>query len=240
MVARELPSLSYFAMGTLVLERLISGIVCRHPYRARARLNSSNNSSLVVDSVCDKEDASDTAVACVYCDFYTQGEQSTARLLGALLKQVLSALESMPEEVKSAFVKSKRRVGGCRLLLPDILEMLAQSLRRFQRVFICLDALDEFPAKHRPELWESLRQIVRECPSARLFLTGRLHIRYEVHESFPGTAEMLPICLKEHDIELYLKMRLSRDPEPDALDEELETDILKIVPEVTSRRYVLP
>ena len=178
------------------------------------------------------------AVACVYCDFHTQSEQSTAGLLGALLKQVVSALELVPNEIQREFENSKGRIGGCKLLLPDILGMLVRSLSCLPRVFICIDALDEFTAKHRPELWESLQQIVQECPNTRLFLTGRLHIREEVQECFPGTAEMLSISPRERDIESYLKMRISRDPEPDLMDEELKADVLRIVPDVISGTYV--
>jgi len=88
----------------------------------------------------------------VYCDFHAQNEQSATGLLGVLLKQVVSALELVPDEVQGAFEKSRGGVGGRRLLFPDILEMLVKSLARLPRVFICIDALDEFPAKHRPEL----------------------------------------------------------------------------------------
>jgi len=193
----------------------------------------------VIDRLCDQADADNIAVACVYCDFNAQDEQSATGLLGALLKQVVLALEPIPDRVQKAFEDSKRGVGGRRLLLPDILEMISESLSLLRRVFICIDALDEFPTKHRPELWESLQRIVLKCPNTRLFLTGRLHIRAEVERYFPSTAEMLPISSRTHDIRLYLKMRLNRDSELDAMDEELETDILRIIPEMVSGTYVL-
>ena len=196
-----------------------------------ARLNS-RNSSLVIDRLCGQEDVDNTAVACVYCDFTAQ-EQSATGLFGALLKQVVNALEPIPDQVQKAFGGSKRGVGGFKLLLPAILEMLIGSLSRLRRVFICIDALDEFPAKGRPELWEYLQQIVVKCPNARLFLTGRLHIRGEVQKYFPSTADMLPISSRAHDIGLYLEMKLKRDSELDAMDKELEVDILKIIPGVS-------
>ena len=202
------------------------------------RLNSSNNSSLVVDKLCGQGDAGDIAVACVYCDFHTQNQQSVTGLFGALLKQIVSALEPIPDEVQREFENSKGGVGGLKPLLPDILEMLIKSLSCLRRVFICIDALDEFPLKHRPELWEHLQQVVRKCPSARLFLTGRPHLRDEVQKYFPGTAEMLLISPHERDIGLYLRMRLSRDSEPDVIDKKLEADILRIIPEATSGMYV--
>ena len=178
------------------------------------------------------------AVVFVYCDFNAQDEQTATGVLGVLLKQIVSALEPIPDQVQQAFEGSKRRAGGRRLLLADTLEMLAKPLSCLRRVFLCIDALDEFPAKHRPELWESLQQIVAKCPNTRLFLTGRLHIRDEVQRYFPSTAEMLPIISRTHDIGLYLKMRLSRDLELDAMDDELEADVLRIIPEVASGTYV--
>jgi len=193
----------------------------------------------VIDRLCDQADVDNISVACVYCNFNTQDAQSATGLLGALLKQVVLALGPIPDQVQKAFEDSKRGVGGRRLLLPDILEMLTGSLSCLRRVFICIDALDEFPTKHRPELWESLQKIVSRCPNIRLFLTGRIHIRAEVQKYFPSTAEMLPIISRTHDIGLYLKMRLNRDSERDVMDEELEADILRIIPEVVSGTYVL-
>ena len=196
-----------------------------------------NNSSLVIDTLCGQGDVDNMAVACAYCDFNSQ-EQSATGLFGALLKQVVSALEPVPDQVQRTFGGSKRGVGGRRLLLPDILEMLFGSLSCLGRVFICIDALDEFPAKHRPELWESLQKIVQKCPNTQLFLTGRLHIRDEVQKYFSSTADMLPISSRPHDIKLYLEMKLKRDSGLDATDKELEADILRIIPEVVSGTYV--
>ena len=68
---------------------------------------------------------------------------------------------------------------------------------------------------------------------------GRIHIRDEVQRYFPGTADMLPISPTAHDIGLYIRMRLGRDSELDARDKELEADILRIIPVVTSGSYVL-
>ena len=193
----------------------------------------------MIDQLCGQGSVNNIAVACVYCDFNAQ-KQSATGLLGALLKQVVSALYPIPDELQNAFGGSKRGVGGRRLLLPDTLEMLFKSWSCSQRVFICIDALDEFPTKSRPELWESLQQIVLKCPNTRLFLTGRLHIRDEVQKYFPTTADMLPISSRTHDIRLYLEMKLKRDPELDAMDKELEADILRIIPEVVTGTYVFP
>ena len=55
---------------------------------------------------------------------------------------------------------------------------------------------------------------------------------------FASKANMLPISSRTHDIRLYLEMKLKRDSELDAMDMELEADILRIIPEVASGTYV--
>ena len=56
-------------------------------------------SSLVIDSLCDRARGQNAAVACFYFDFAAQKEQSPASVLGALLRQVVSGLKEVPEEI---------------------------------------------------------------------------------------------------------------------------------------------
>ena len=180
------------------------------------------------------------AVIYVYCDFSTRNAQSARTVLGSVLRQAVGALVEIPSEVCEAFERAKRQVDGCGLRLPEILELLIKSLPSFKRSFICIDALDELPLKYRPELWESLQCLVQHCPSTRLFLTGRPHIQDQVREYFSRTAEMLPVSPSPGDIELYLKKRLERDPEPDAMNQGLRAEILTAIPARISRMYILP
>ena len=174
----------------------------------------------------------------MYCDFHAHKEQSASSVLAALLKQLVAAVEPIPEEISEAFERAKREVDGRTLRLPEIHGMLIKSLSSLRRGFMCIDALDEFPAKHRPELWDSLQYIVRECPNTRLFITGRPHIREEVKKYFPGYPELAPIKPTEEDIRGYITMRLQKDSELDAMDAELEAEILRIIPDRISEVYV--
>ncbi|RPB00711.1 hypothetical protein L873DRAFT_1896515 [Choiromyces venosus 120613-1] len=150
-------------------------------------------SSLMIDTLCDQVGGEDVAVACVYCDFHAQNEQSATTVLGALLMQVVAGMEPIPNEIQSAFERAKSQVAGRMLRLPEIRAMLVKSLSSLRRGFIFIDALDEFPQKNRPELWDSLQQIVRESSNTRLFTTGRPHIRDEVKRYFDGGATVIPL-----------------------------------------------
>ena len=197
-----------------------------------------NTSSLVIDTLSDSINGDNVAVACMYCDFQVHKEQSTAGVLAALLKQLLTEIEPMPQRIMEAFKRAKREVGGWTLRLSKICAMLVKSLSSLRRAFICIDALDKFPTKHRPELWNSLRDILRKCPNARLFITGRPHIREEVEEYFPECPFLMPITPPKEDIQGYILMRLERDSEPDAMDTELGVEILRIILDKISGVYV--
>ena len=174
----------------------------------------------------------------MYCDFHSHKDQSATGVLAALLKQLVAAVEPIPEEISEAFKRAKRGLGGRTLRPHEVRAMLVKSLSSLQRGFICIDALDEFPAKHRPELWDSLQHVVRECPNTRLFITGRPYIREEVRKIFPGYPDLAPIKPTEGDIRGYIAMRLKKDSELDAMDAELEAEILRIIPDRISEAYV--
>ena len=173
-------------------------------------------------------------MACFYCDFQGHKSQSATGVLAALLKQLVAGVEPIPKEVTEAFEQAKGKVDGRTLRLPEIYTMLIKSISSLRRGFICIDALDEFPMKHRPGLWDSLQYIVRKCPNIRLFITGRPHIRAEVKKYFPGYPDLSSIKPTREDIRGYVTMRLKKDPEPDAMDSELEADILAIIPDKIS------
>ena len=124
-------------------------------------------------------------MACIYCDFHEHKEQSATSILAAILKQLVAGVEPISEEIKEALGRAKRKTDGMTLRLPEIYKMLIKAISSLRRGFICIDALDEFPTKHRPELWDSLQHIVRECPKIRQFITGRPHIREEIKKIFP-------------------------------------------------------
>jgi len=179
-------------------------------------------------------------VACIYCDFHAHKSQSATRVLAALLKQLVAGVEPIPKEIKEAFERAKGKVDGRALRLPEICMMLIKSVSSLRRGFICIDALDEFPTKYRSQLWDALQRIVRVCPNIRLFITGRPHIREEVKKYFPGYPDVSSIKPTEDDIRGYVIMRLRMDLESDAMDPELEADILTIIPDKISGAYVNP
>ena len=178
----------------------------------------------------------DIVVVGLYCDYLDRKEQTTSKILGAMLKQLIGS-GSVPGDIRKAFEDAKRHFGGVGPEASELLKMLKTSIAQRKWVVICIDGLDENLAAHRTSLLSALQTIVQEMPNVRLLLTGRPFIRPEVERYFPDMDTILVSPTME-DIEAFLRMKLDRDPEPDAMDESLREDIMEIIPKKISEMYV--
>ena len=206
------------------------------PWEKLISLTTRATSSLVIDNLCNQARKEDIAVACLYCDFLAQQEQTTTNMMGAILKQLISK-GGIPEDIHQEFQDRKTEVGGRRLLLADLMRLLKVAIASLRQVFICIDALDEFLAKNVIVLLESLRDIIQKSPTTRVFLTGRPHVRGTVQRYFAGVVE-IPISPNTDDVRNYLHMKLDRDEEPEAMDDGLREDIVKTILDNMSDMYV--
>ena len=207
----------------------------RESAKLDAFLTSCNFSSLTIDILCDEADEAgeDIAVACFYFDFAAQKEQSAVGMLGALLKQVVSGFEEIPKEVLVAFRRHKKVIGGRKLQLPEIVKLLG-NLSSTRRTFFCLDALDECGAADLAKILRSLKDIIEMSPTTRVFLTGRPHVGGEVGRHLPGGIVVVSISPRKDDIIRYIHSRLVEDTTSDEMDERLEAEIVKRIPETVS------
>ena len=189
--------------------------------RKRISLTAGYTSSLVIDRLCDQGREEGLNVAWLYYDYLAEKEQTVTNMMGAILKRLVGRRE-IPKELKEAFYEGRWP------LLPDLTRMLKGAMASLPPVYICIDALDECLPRNLPELLESLRGIIRECPTTRIFLTGRPHVREAIQRYFTG-AVVMPISPNTEDVKSYLHMKLDRDEEPEAMDESLRADIVKTI-----------
>jgi len=193
-------------------------------------LISRDTSSLVVDRLCDQARGQNIAITCFYFDFAARKEQSATSMLGSLLKQMVSGMETVPDEISRAFQEQKKAIGGCGPQLADIVKML-QAITSSHPTFICIDALDECVGVQRFKVLDSLNQVLEKSPGTRIFMTGRPHIRPEIEKRLARRAISLSVSPSKGDITTYLHARLGEDETPDAMDESLEAEILEKISE---------
>jgi len=209
------------ARPTLGKEEVVEG--------RKASLISCGVSSLVVDTLCKQGVGESVAVACFYFDFTAQEEQSAGAVLGSVLKQIVGGLDDIPERIVEAFRAREKVVGGPRLGLAEIVKLL-QDISSSRSTFICIDALEECPSGHRMKLLDSLNQILQKSPRARIFLTGRPHIRGEVEKHLGRRAASISVGPTEGDIVIFLRAKLKEDTMLGAMNKSLGEEILRDIP----------
>ena len=160
-------------------------------------------------------------LAYVYCDYRDQAQQTTQNIYGTILKQLLRALPSIPEELTEILLVSHREKNP--LELAQLRDALRTTSRFFDQIYICLDALDE--CEHVDRLLSSLKQIPS---SVRLFSTGRKHVKSIVQRYFEDTQTIL-IEAKESDIRILIQEKVNEDrmKDPEIMDAKLEQDIIE-------------
>jgi len=149
-----------------------------------------------------------------------------------MLKQLVGR-ENIPEDIQKAFEDARNHFGGVRPPVPQLVDILKTAISQRQRVVICVDGLDESLAAHRDGLLRYLRDISQELPNVRLFLTGRQFISGEVKKHFPNV-DAISVSPTKEDTKTFLRMKLDRDPEPEAMNEKLRAEIMETIPKTIS------
>ena len=189
----------------------------------------------MIDTLCERIEGKNVAVTWLYCDFL-DAKETTVNIIGALVKQLVRVLGTVPVEINEAFKKAKRDSRGLRV--PDALNLLQATLCLLERTFICVDALDECPDKILPELLSSLGAISHGS-SVRLLITGRPHIQNVLDSYFPNGAQVIPISPNSGDIKEYLAKALREDLNFRAMDHALEAEIIEHIQEQISGVYAI-
>ena len=193
-------------------------------------LTSYDDSSLVVDRLRDQVRGQNTAVTSCYFDFAVRKQLSATSVLGSMLKQMIDTMDIVPEDISPGLRKQMNKNYGHERLLVRIVKIL-QLITSSQPAFMCIDGFDECVGAQRVKILDSLEQILEKAPRTRIFLTGRPQIRAEIEERLAGRVIGVSICPNKGDMITYLRARLAEDRTPNTMDESLQADILKKIPE---------
>jgi len=141
-------------------------------------------------------------------------------MMGAILRRLVG--REIPSDIREAFR------GGRRPLLPDLVRMLKIAIASSPKAFICIDALDECQPKSLLDLLYLLADVVRESPTARIFLTGRPYV-WEHIERYFAKAVAISISPSQDDVRSYVVTRLDGDDIPEAMNDGLRAEIVRTV-----------
>ncbi|KAJ7453730.1 ankyrin repeat-containing domain protein [Mycena latifolia] len=185
--------------------------------------------SMVVNHLRLQSQKTNTAVACMYLNHKEIEMQTPANLLASLWKQLVVG-KPMPPAVHKLHEDHHER--GTRPSPDEVLKILHLAIGEYSKVYLIVDALDEYPEAPRLKLLEYL-SMAMTAPTVKLMLTSRPHITLD--SFFPGR-RTLDIDTTENDIRQYIDARIQKSPRlskhvrtrPD-LSEEIKSRILSNV-----------
>ena len=146
------------------------------------------------------------AIACIYCNYKEQAEQTVSNLVASLLKQMVHDQYTTSDNVKALY---KRHKDG--KTFPDLDKFttaLTSEIGMYSKAFIIVDALDECREDDatRANLLRVLRSI---AGTVNLMVTSRdlVSIAREFQET-----KRLDICANDQDVRRYIEGRIARTP----------------------------
>lgn len=166
-------------------------------------------------------------VGFLLCDFKSKDEPED--LLGSLLKQIVRPGEA-PPDLRDLFRRYKSRPRGSRPLISELVGCLDTVINSYSRVFVVIDALDEYETGSRAELLEAVFQLQR---TTKLSLLATLRPIQEITALFEDsgiTLRVVEVQANDEDIraflghEMALKMRFLRKISAD-IKNEIVSDI---------------
>ena len=120
----------------------------------------------------------------------------------------------------------------------DNLAFLKILLHQLKCAFICIDAID----KLEPKVLQQLLKVLRDLSpnSARLFFTGRDHIRSEIEKYFQTSQSYTTIInASQHDIQEFVRQQIADDSNEDAIDKALEKDTIDTIGKKSDGMWVM-
>ncbi|KAI9766580.1 MAG: hypothetical protein M1840_006391 [Geoglossum simile] len=142
-----------------------------------------------------------TAVAFLSCGDGVRCEQKAVDLLSALLEQLVLTLPLVPEPVKHLY--DAYHCCETRPSFSEISKALLATVGHFSRVFIIIDALDEY--EDDGDTRKELLSAIRDIQNLRLMVTSRETAN--IAEEFRGDIRL--DVRSDEDIRNYLKLHLA-------------------------------
>lgn len=194
----------------------------------------------MVKELTTRYDNKRIGIAYLYCNFRRHDDQKINDLLASLLKQLAEWQPSLPGSVKELYDRHKTK--RTRPSLDEISRSLEIVTTLYSRVFIIIDALDEY-------------QEAGSCRTRLLSVISNLQIKNKVNlfataRNIPDIKKNFENCLQleiraDHgDIRSYLDQHMPELPdfisEDISLQTEIKTNIEGAIDGMLVNYYILP
>lgn len=140
-------------------------------------------------------------IACIYCDYKERDAQTLINLVAGLWAQLVRNSGSLSTEVRDLY--STHVCQNSSPTLDEVSKILQAEITRYSKIFVVIDALDEYPEGDRSTLLKRLREL---RPAINLMVTSRY--LDAIANDFKGSPQ-LEISANVEDVQAYIVGRIS-------------------------------
>ncbi|KAJ6602411.1 ankyrin repeat domain-containing protein [Mycena vulgaris] len=183
--------------------------------------------SMVVDHLDAESKDKNFGVACAYLDHKEAEDQTPAKLLAGLWRQFVLG-KDVGSSAKKLYNQHEEK--GTYPTVNEVSNVLRAAIMDFSRVYIIIDAVDEYPETGREILLDYLTKM---GPTVNLMIMSRPHITLDFSLPNPIT---LKIQADEHDVQRYVDAQIQISPHlreyvqsRDGLQEEIHSGVTRRV-----------
>ncbi|KAJ7483609.1 ankyrin repeat domain-containing protein [Mycena latifolia] len=155
--------------------------------------------SLVVNHLEAYSQANNIGLACIYLNHKETTTQTITNLLGGLWRQLMLG-KPIPPAVHTLYDYHHER--QTRPQLEEVRKALDLAIAQYHKVYLIVDALDEYPEPHRHRF---LTYLATLAPNVNILMTSRPHVDLDSH--FPNL-KVIEIYATEEDIHKYLEIEI--------------------------------
>ncbi|KAF4415810.1 Ankyrin repeat [Fusarium acutatum] len=196
-------------------------------------------SGLVGHLSSEFEGYSASGISYIFCNFQRQDQQTSDGLLACILKQLSASLPSLPDCLRSLY--TSHAISRTRPSSREIISTLASVISEHSRVFIIVDALDEYGSAPgaRESFLVQLARLQQEF-DVNLFATSRFDtaISSEIRSNFLNNIK-LEINAVRDDIGTYIEGNFNMLPSDIRQNKALRQDIIESVQESVDGMFLL-
>ena len=194
--------------------------------------NTNSGRSLVLEDTSSKYAMdSDIGIAFVYFNYKKQDSQSVRTILGAIIKQLARQKACLPEELREFYRACFRNAE--RPSAEKLAKQLSQLISTFVRVYIVVDALDEF--EDRKTFLQTVIGMGSDSGngSLKIFVTSRRERDIAAHFAKCRTPTLEIEATKvDTDIEAFVRAQVGewgQEATEISLDDELQSEIIRVL-----------
>jgi hypothetical protein len=169
---------------------------------------------------------SDTFVSFFFVQFHSQQSLQSATILKSIMKQALSQAGVAKEELSSLEFMQQRLESRPQ----NLVNFFHTVVKRFKRLYIIIDGLDECEKPDRDDLLDALSSLLRTVSNVQIFLASRDSIQNQIKRAFPRRFYHLSTGTSStrSDIATYVNAAIAeklRKEELNVADQHLINDI---------------